>query len=66
MNYAQIAYPLYALTKKGAIFLWTAGCEVAFESLRSKLLTAPVLAYPNFDNDFTLETDASKQLSWKH
>ena len=61
MNYSRIAYLLYALTKKGACFLWTADCEAAFESLRSKLLTTPVLAYPNFDKDFILETDASKQ-----
>ena len=60
MNYAKIAHPLYALTKKGAIFHWTANCEVAFESLRSRLLAAPVLVYPNFSKDFTLETDASK------
>ena len=60
MNYAKIAHPLYALTKKGAIFHWTANCEVAFESLRSWLLAAPVLVYPNFSKDFTLETDASK------
>ena len=61
MNYAKIAYPLYALTRKGAHFLWTASCEVAFETLKSKLLMAPVLAYPDFDRSFTLETDASKQ-----
>ena len=61
MGYAKIAHPLYLLTKKGAVFQWTADCEVAFESLRSRLLTTPVLAYPDFDKDFTLETDASKQ-----
>ena len=61
MGYAKIAHPLYLLTKKGAAFQWTADCEVAFGSLRSRLLTTPVLAYPDFDKDFTLETDASKQ-----
>jgi len=61
MNYSQIAYPLYKLTKKGALFHWTADCEFAFESLRMKLITAPVLAYPNFDNDLVLDTDANKQ-----
>ena len=61
MNYSQLAHPLYQLTRKGALFHWTADCESAFESLRMKLITAPVLAYPNFDNDFVLETDASKQ-----
>ena len=30
------------------------------KSLRMRLVTVPLLAYPNFDKDFTLETDASK------
>ena len=58
--YAEIAYPLYALTRKGALFEWSADCEVAFESLRTKLLTSLVLAYPDFNKDFMLQTDASK------
>lgn len=61
VSYAKLAYPLYALTRKGEHFLWTADCEVAFETLKSKLLTAPVLAYPDFDRSFMLETDANKQ-----
>ena len=39
---------------------WTADCEVAFEILKSKLLSPPILAYPNFTKDFVLETDTSK------
>ena len=42
------------------MFQWSAECETAFETLRTKLLTSPLLAYPNFSIDFTLETDASK------
>ena len=60
-NYAKIAHPLYALTRKGAQYQWTAQCEVAFETLKDKLLTPPVLAYPDFTKDFVIETDASKQ-----
>ena len=60
-NYAKIAFPLHALTRKGALFQWTANCEVAFETLKTRLVTAPLLCYPDFDKDFVLETDASKQ-----
>ena len=59
-NYAKIAHSLYAMTRKGAQYQWTADCEVAFETLKSKLLAPPILAYPDFGKDFVLETDASK------
>ena len=59
-NYAKIAHSLCAMIRKGARYQWTADCEVAFETLKSKLLTPPILAYPDFDKDFVLETDASK------
>ena len=60
-NYARIAFLLHALTRKGALFQWTANCEVTFETLKTRLVTAPLLCYPDFDKDFVLETDASKQ-----
>ena len=59
--YAKIAQPLYDLTRQGTPFNWTASCEQAFDILKSKLLTAPILAYPDFTRDFVLETDASKR-----
>ena len=59
-NYAKIAHPLYALLQKGAQYQWTAEYEVAFEVLKSKLLSPPILAYPDFKKDFVLETNASK------
>ena len=59
-DYAKIAFPLHALTRKKAQFLWSADCETAFEVLKQKLVTSPSLAYPDFDKDFALETDASR------
>ena len=59
-DYAKIAFPLHALTRKKTQFLWSADCEIAFEVLKQKLATSPLLAYPDFDEDFTLETDARR------
>jgi len=59
-SYAKLAHPLYALTKKGVQFQWTAECKIAFETLKYKLLIPPGLVYPNFSRDFVLETDTSK------
>ena len=60
-NYTKIARPLYVLTQQDTPFVWTTVCEQAFDELKFKLLTSPVLAYPDFSKDFVLETDASKQ-----
>lgn len=58
-NFAKIAHPLHALTRKEAPFHWTKECQEAFTLLKHKLSSAPVLAYPDFCKDFVLETDAS-------
>ena len=60
-NFAKVAQPLHQLTAKNVPFNWTAECEAAFLSLKTRLVTPPVLAYPSFTKDFTLETDASIQ-----
>lgn len=60
-NFAKIACPLNKLTRKNEHFVWTKDCQIAFESLKSKIINPPVLQYPNFskDNVFILKTDAS-------
>ena len=57
---AEIAAPLYKLTKKGALRLWASDCEKAFELLRGKLNKETVaLAFPEWKKPFYVETDAS-------
>jgi hypothetical protein len=46
------------LLKKGALFVWTPSHQQAFEALKSSLVSAPVLALPNFTKPFQLQTDA--------
>ena len=58
-SFAKIAKPLHQLTKPGTTFVWTQQHQTAFTTLKQKLCEAPVLAYPSFDKDFVLETDAS-------
>ena len=54
-----MASPLYALTRKDTEFYWGQSEQVAFDHLKQILIDAPVLAFPNFDREFILETDAS-------
>jgi len=42
----MIAAPFYALTKKGAKYEWTAECQRAFEALKLRLTSEPILALP--------------------
>ena len=39
--------------------IWTSEYEVAFDTLKIALTTAPVLKYPDFTREFILEIDAS-------
>ncbi|KAM0734141.1 Retrovirus-related Pol polyprotein from transposon 17.6 [Formica fusca] len=58
-NFSKIAKPLTKLTKKGEKFEWIGEQQNAFETLKNKLITAPVLKYPDFSQEFLLTTDAS-------
>ena len=58
-NFARVAGRLHSLTRQEVPFHWTGECQLAFDRLKELLSTPPVLAYPNFDQPFTLYTDAS-------
>ena len=57
--FSAIARPLTDLTHKNAAFKWDAECEAAFELLKQKLCSAPVLALPDPNHPFVVVTDAS-------
>ena len=58
-DFASIAKPLHRLTERTAKFEWTSECQLAFDRLRQGLVTAPVLAFPDFTRPFILDTDVS-------
>ena len=60
-DYSKIAAPLTDLTKREAPFHWTDSCEEAFQILKKKLTEAPILAYPDYNSDYILYTDASSE-----
>ena len=45
---------------KGSRFTWTGEAETAFEVVKSRLTSAPILVLPDFSQAFELHTDASK------
>uniref|UniRef100_A0A3P9KG95 Gypsy retrotransposon integrase-like protein 1 n=1 Tax=Oryzias latipes TaxID=8090 RepID=A0A3P9KG95_ORYLA len=60
-QFATIAAPLTALTEKRQKnpVTWTDECEQAFQALKNKLCSCPVLKSPNFDQRFLVQVDAS-------
>lgn len=57
-GYASISQPLTALLKKNS-FSWSEEAQLAFVKLQQAMTQAPVLALPNFHEEFIIETDAS-------
>ncbi|KAL0544030.1 hypothetical protein IC582_019141 [Cucumis melo] len=60
-NFSRIATPLTQLTRKGAPFVWSKACEDSFQTLKQKLVTAPVLTVPDGSGSFVIYSDASKK-----
>ncbi|RVW27121.1 Retrovirus-related Pol polyprotein from transposon 17.6 [Vitis vinifera] len=58
-DFSRIAAPITRLTRKGVKFDWNEECENAFQELKRKLTTAPVLTAPISGELFTIYCDAS-------
>ena len=58
-KFSTIAKPLTKLTEKDQAFKFGIEQEEAWATLKQKLLSAPVLAYPDPEIEFILDTDAS-------
>ena len=58
-QYATIAQPLTKLTSKECCnkFEWSAKCQMAFQTLKNLLCSAPILWYPDFHREFVLQTE---------
>ena len=59
-HYSELARPLHELTKKDKKWNWTEECQKAFDLLKEKFTSAPVLQIPNSSKPFEVKSDASK------
>ena len=58
LDFSKIAKPMTRLLQKDEKFRWTPECEAAFHTLRTLLITAPVLAQPDIEKPFNVFYDA--------
>ena len=71
LDFAGIARPLHDLTKKDMVWTWDVEHEAAFEALKTRVTSAPVLLFPDDTKPFKVEADSSTMplvlccLSWE-
>ena len=58
-NFSKIGLPLFQLLKKETPFIWTNSCQNSFDTLKAKLILAPILLHPDYTKEFLVQTDAS-------
>ena len=59
-NFLQIAHPLHLLTKKDQEYVWEEAQQDAFQELKNRLTSSPVLQLPDLSKLFFMQTNASK------
>ena len=58
-DYSKKTQPLTCLTKKSVESVWGKEDAEAWKLHEDELVRAPILAYPDPENEFILDTDAS-------
>jgi hypothetical protein len=58
-DFSKRAIPMTRLLEKNKDFDWTEECQVSFEELKKRLISAPVLILPNITKKFNIYCDAS-------
>ena len=61
LGFANISKPLNVKISEKVTFVWTEEMQKSFDASKQKLITAPVLAYPDYQKAFSACTDASNK-----
>lgn len=60
-GFSAIAAPLHALTSSQVQFHWSPAAETAFQTLKRRFTSAPILTMPDPQRQFVVEVDASNE-----
>ena len=58
-DFSKIAHPLCKLLEKEIKFVFNDACRKAFEELKKRLVSAPIIVAPDWDQPFEVMCDAS-------
>jgi hypothetical protein len=58
-GYAQIIAPMEKLLKKDIKFQWNDECQQSLDILKEKMVTVPILVFPDWSKEFHVHVDAS-------
>ena len=58
-SFTELMHTLYRLRNEPGKFIWTDAAKRAWGKVKSRLSTAPVLSFADFDHEFAMTTDAS-------
>ena len=59
-DFSRLAAPMTRLTRKEVKFMWDDSCERAFQKLKRRLTSDPILIFPERGQRYTVYCDASK------
>ncbi|XP_056688567.1 uncharacterized protein [Spinacia oleracea] len=59
-DFSKVALPITRLVRKNTKFEWSDDCESAFQELKRRLTSAPILTLPSGTEGFVIYSDASK------
>jgi hypothetical protein len=58
-GYVQIIAPMAKILTKYFQFQWTEQCQQSFDTLKQKMVTVPILVFPDWSKKFHVHVDAS-------
>jgi hypothetical protein len=58
-GYVQITAPMEKLLRKDTKYQWNDECQHGLDTLKEKMVTAPILVFPDWEKTFHVHVDAS-------
>jgi len=58
-GYAQITAPMEKILNKDCKFQWSEECHQNFDTLKQKMVTTPILVFPDWSKEFHVHVNAS-------